>query len=170
MWADGVVRLVDGTSKGGDFRGWVERFVLRLGLCPWQRSPQRMALCSSSRARRLNPTRSVTLHTGNLDGCDDACVVSPPRSSRALTPVYGKRIFAQLMLGAHKKHLKNGVYTLKLWVKGVKHDRTVNPKSEELGTLSGGNRRARLYVPRVNPLIAPFHVYQLQRHPTKGQP
>ena len=34
-------------------------------------------------------------------------------------------------------HLKNGVGTIRLWVKGVKHDKAMNPKSEEPGTLSG---------------------------------
>ena len=34
-------------------------------------------------------------------------------------------------------HLKNGGCRIKLWVKGVKHVETVNPKSDELGTLSG---------------------------------
>ena len=41
-------------------------------------------------------------------------------------------------------HLKNAVYTIKWWVKGVTHDKTVNPNCDELGTLSEGNWQARL--------------------------
>ena len=40
--------------------------------------------------------------------------------------------------------LKNKVYTITLWVKGVKDDHTVNPKREELGMPSGGNRQGKL--------------------------
>ena len=89
-----------GASKGDDVRGWVERFVLRLGLCPWaKKSAEKGALfivtCEASEL-----IRCVILYTGNRDGCADACVVSPPRSSRALTSVYGKRMFTLLKLGS----------------------------------------------------------------------
>ena len=41
-------------------------------------------------------------------------------------------------------HLKNGVCSIKLCVKGEKHDKTMNQKSAELGPLSASNRHARL--------------------------
>ena len=43
-------------------------------------------------------------------------------------------------------HWKDGVYTSRLCVEGVHHDETMYPKSEKLGTLSGGNGQAGLYV------------------------
>ena len=41
-------------------------------------------------------------------------------------------------------HLKTEVYTIKLWVKGERHDKTVTPKSEEPNLVSGNSRQARL--------------------------
>ena len=55
--------------------------------------------------------------------------------------------------------LRKGVYTVKLWVKGVQHDMTVKPEREELSTLSGATGRQDCNVsPRLHPLRAPSHV------------
>ena len=44
--------------------------------------------------------------------------------------------------------VKNEVSKIELWVNVVTQDKTVDPNSEELGTLSGGNPQARWQVRR----------------------
>ena len=61
-------------------------------------------------------------------------------------------------------HLKNGIYIFKLSVKGGEHDKNTNAKIEKLV-------RVWRATPRLNPLIAPFHVVPAaERYPIKAQP